>query len=97
MYAGVCTCNGIATHHVLHADGYLVIQAKVAIESNDVWRVALMQDLQFSHDLVPYGWLQVEHNHLDKIKYNSNIPSSLLYPNLLLAPPPPNYITVVFF
>jgi len=52
-------------YHVLHADGDLVVNPKVAEEANNVRRVALMQDLQLPHDLVPHSRFDVQHDHLE--------------------------------
>ena len=53
-------------HHVLHADGDLIVGAEGAKEAYDVWRVALVQHLQLTHDLVPHGRLDVQHDHLGR-------------------------------
>ena len=49
---------------MLHTDGDLVVGAKRAIEPHDVWGVALVEDLQFPHNLVPHRRLDVQHYHL---------------------------------
>lgn len=43
------------SHHVLHTDTDLSITVKSSIEAHDVGRVALVQHLQLSDDLVPDG------------------------------------------
>ena len=54
----------MSSYHMLHADGDLVVNPKVAKEPNDVRRVALVQDLEFSHNLVTYRRFDIQHNHL---------------------------------
>ena len=56
----VCLCvSNVILYHVLHADGDLIVQPEVAEEAYDVRRVALVQDLQLAHDLVPHSCLDV--------------------------------------
>ena len=51
-------------YHVLHADGYFIVGTERAVEPHDVGRVALMEHLQFPHNLVPHRRLDVQHYHL---------------------------------
>lgn len=50
------------SHHVLHADADLSITVKSSVEAHDVGRVALMQHLQLSDDLVSDGGLDFQVN-----------------------------------
>lgn len=43
------------SHHVLHTDADLSIAVEGAIEAHNIGRVAFMQDLQFSDNLVSDG------------------------------------------
>lgn len=52
------------THHVLHTDTDLTVAVKSTIKAHNIWRVAFMQDLQFSNDLVPDCWFDLEMNEL---------------------------------
>lgn len=39
--------------HVLHADADMRVCNERPVEGHDVWRVAVMHDLQFTEDLLP--------------------------------------------
>lgn len=52
-------------HHVLHADRDLIVCTEGAKEADYVGGVALVKNLQLSHDLVPNCWLYVQHDHLE--------------------------------
>lgn len=56
------------THHVLHADTDLSIAVESSVKAHYVGRVAFMQDLQFSNDLVPDCWFDLKMNELNGTK-----------------------------
>lgn len=51
-------------YHVLHTDADLSVAVKGPVKSHNVGRIALMQHLQLSDDLVPDGWLDLQVNQL---------------------------------
>ena len=57
-------------HHVLHTDADLSITVKSSIETHNVGRVAFMQHLQLSDDLVSDGrlYFQVDQLRREKVK-----------------------------
>ena len=54
----------VATHHVLHADADLSVAVEGPVESHDVGRVALVQNLQLADDLVPDGRFDLQVDQL---------------------------------
>ena len=54
------------TYHVLHAYGYFIVDTEVAKEPHNVWRVALVKHLQFTHNLIANSWFDVQHDHLKR-------------------------------
>lgn len=51
-------------YHVLHADADLPVAVESTVESHDVGRIALVQDLKLSDDLVANGWLYLQVDQL---------------------------------
>lgn len=49
---------------MFHADADFSIAVKSSIEAYNVWRVALMQNLQLPDDLVPDGWFDLQVDQL---------------------------------
>lgn len=60
-------------HHVLHADTDLSIAVEGPVEAHDVGRVAFMQHLQLSDDLVPDGRLNLQVDELWRRGSDENI------------------------
>ena len=52
------------SHHVLHEDRDLVVDAEHSVEADDVGGVTVMEDLQLSHDVVADCRLDLKHYHL---------------------------------
>lgn len=52
------------SHHVLHTNADLAVAVEGAVEAHDIWRVALVQDLKLSDDLVPDGGLNFQVDQL---------------------------------
>lgn len=56
--------TAFVSHHVLHADADLAIAVKGSVEAHDVGRVAFMQHLQLSDNLVSNCGLDFEMDQL---------------------------------
>lgn len=58
---------------MLHTDTDLSVAVESTVKAYYIGRVAFMQDLQFSNDLVPDCWLDLKMNELNgtKEKYES--------------------------
>ena len=52
------------SHHVLHEDRDLVVDAEHSVEADDVGGVTVVEDLQLSHDVVADCRLDLKHYHL---------------------------------
>lgn len=51
---------------MLHADADLAVAVEGAVEAHDVGRIALMEHLQLSNDLVPDGWFDLQVDQLQQ-------------------------------
>jgi hypothetical protein len=51
---------------MLHAYGYFIVDTEAAKEPDNVWRVALVKHLQFTHNLITNSWFDVQHDHLER-------------------------------
>lgn len=66
-------CDVARTDHVLHADADFAIAVESAIESDDVWRVALVQNHQFTNDLIANGRLYLQVDQLKDTMYATHM------------------------
>lgn len=80
--------TALVSHHVLHTDADLPIAVKGSVEAHNVGRVAFMQHLQLSDNLVPNCRLDFEMDQLREERRQSKplsrqtqqeLPNSLLH------------------
>lgn len=50
--------------HVFHANADVRVSQECAPERNDVFRVAVVHDLELAQNLLPYGRLRIDENNL---------------------------------
>ena len=53
---------------MLHADRYFIVHTEVAKETNNIWGVTFVKNLQLSHDLATNSWFYIQHDHLLEVK-----------------------------